>query len=163
MSNTYNFTEEELQLLDLFQSYIPKIIKKIKHKPKEINETDVEPSLNPMMLKINDRDLDVVNSLMLSNGFTYTSQILMIHFLLMNPNNGFKNEEELVDYLVDDGGLRVHQISDILQSYNNVKDRFSNGKVIGDIPSDYLEKRKNGIREYDGKGNKVFNWNGIHK
>jgi hypothetical protein len=163
MSNTYNFTDEELQILDLFNSFIPTIIKKIKHKPKVVNETDVEPSLNPILVKINDKDLEVINSLVRSNGFTYTSQILMIHFLLMNPNNGFKNEEELVDYLVDNGGLRVHQISDILSSYNNVKDRFSNGKVIGDIPSDYLEKRKNGIREYDGKGNKVLKWSGVHR
>ena len=115
------------------------------------------------MIKINDKDLEVISDLMNERGFDLTSDILMVHFLLMNPNNGFNNEEELVDYLTEMGGLPINKISDLLQSYNHYKDRFSGGNVICEIPSDYLEKRKNGIREYDGKGNKVLKWSGVHR
>ena len=114
------------------------------------------------MIKINDKDLEVIDSLMKGKGFDFTSNVLMIHFLLMNPINKFDNEEKLVDYLSEKGGLGVHQISDILIGYNRIKDRFSNGGVVGEIPTDYLENRKYGIREYDGKGNKVLKWSGVH-
>ena len=68
------------------------------------------------MIKINDKDLDVISDLMNERGFDLTSDILMVHFLLMNSNNGFNNEEELVDYLTEMGGLPINKISDLLQS-----------------------------------------------
>ena len=67
------------------------------------------------------------------------------------------------NYLTEVGKLPISKISDILQTYNQNKDRFSGGNVVCEIPSDYLEKRKNGIREYDGKGNKVLKWSGVHR
>ena len=81
----------------------------------------------------------------------------MVHLLLIITKlNKFDTEEDLVDYLRDVGGLELHRISDILSNYNSVKDDFTNGRTIGEIPLDYLENRKLGIREYDDDGNKVY-------
>ena len=169
MSNSYQISKEEIEFLEFFQNYsfdlFPKIIKKLKQSPSVVNDdvdVDVEPSLNPSMIKINEKDLELINDLMCSVGFDIVSNILTIHFLLMNPNNQFSNEEKLVDYLSEKGGLQIYQISDILKHYNSVKDRFSSGNVIDTIPLEYVDKRKNGIREYDGKGKKVLKWSGVH-
>ena len=165
-NNTYEFSEEEIRLLDLFQTYIPKIVSKIKGETsKRVVEGDeeVDPSLNPIIVRLNDKDLEVIDELLKGKGFTFTSEVMMVHFLLSNPKNNFENEEKLVDYLRDVGGLEINKVSDILQSYNRVKDMFSNGRSIGEIPSEYLENRKYGIREYDDDGNKVLKWNGVPK
>ena len=166
-NNTYEFSEEEIQLIDLFQKYIPKVLSKIKgKKTKVIDEVDsmVDPSLNPTLIGFNDKDIDVIENLMRSKGFSYTSEIMMVHLLLtITKLNKFDNEEQFVDYLRDFGGLEIHKISHILHNYNNVKDDFTNGKTIGEIPSEYLENRKYGIREYDDDGNKVLKWNGVQK
>ena len=163
-SNTYEFSDEEIQLIDLFQKYIPKVLSKIKgKKSKVIDEVDsmVDPSLNPTLIGFNDKDIDVIENLMRSKGFSYTSEIMMVHLLLtITKLNKFDNEEQFVDYLRDVGGLEIHRISHILHNYNNVKDDFTNGKSIGEIPTEYLENRKYGKREYKD-GNKVLKWEGV--
>ncbi len=159
MDNTeYDFSSEERKLLDLFLNYLTKDKKKERVDEVEVEE---EPSLNPILIRLNDKDLEVVDSMMKSDGFKFTSQIFMIHLILSNPSmRHFENEEELVEYLMDIGGLEMWKVSEILQSYNRVKDQFSNGKSIGEIPSEYLENRTKGIREYsDGK--KVLKWKGL--
>ena len=163
-SNTYNFSEDEIRLLDLFQSYIPKIFSKIKgEKSKSLVEDDVmvDPSLNPTTINLNDKDIEVVDGLIKRKGFTFTSEVMMVHLLLSIPKlNNFENEEMLVDYLKEIGGIEIHKLSEILNNYNEVKDDFSNGKTIGEIPMEYVEGRKYGQRPYDGKGNKVYKWKG---
>jgi hypothetical protein len=166
-SNTNEFSDEEIQLIDLFQKYIPKVLSKIKgKKTKVIDEVDtmVEPSLNPTLIGLSDKDLDVIENLIRTKGFSFTSEIMMVHLLLIITKlNKFDNEEDLVDYLRDVGGLEIHKISHILHNYNGVKDDFTNGKTIGEIPLDYLENRKYGKREYDEDGNKVLKWKGVSK
>ena len=166
-SNTNEFSDEEIQLIDLFQKYIPKVLSKIKgKKTKVIDEVDgmVDPSLNPTLIGLSDKDLDVIENLIRTKGFSFTSEIMMVHLLLIITKlNKFDNEEDLVDYLRDVGGLELHRISDILHNYNDVKDDFTNGKTIGEIPLDYLENRKYGKREYDEDGNKVLKWKGVSK
>ena len=163
-SNTNEFSDEEIQLIDLFQKYIPKVLSKIKgKKTKVIDEVDtmVEPSLNPTLIGLSDKDLDVIENLIRTKGFSFTSEIMMVHLLLIITKlNKFDNEEDLVDYLRDVGGLEIHKISHILHNYNGVKDDFTNGKSIGEIPTEYLENRKYGKREYKD-GNKVLKWEGV--
>ena len=55
---------------------------------------------------------------------------------------------------------KLHKLSEILTNYNEVKDDFSNGRTIGEIPMEYVEGRKYGNRPYDGKGKKVYKWKG---
>ena len=62
-NNTYGFSDEEIQMIDLFQKYIPKVLSKIKgKKTKVIDEVDgmVDPSLNPTLIGFNDKDIDVI-------------------------------------------------------------------------------------------------------
>ena len=166
-NNSYKFSEEEIQLLDLFQKYIPKVLSKIKGKKSKVIdevENESDPSLNPTLIGLSDKDLDVIESLIKTKGFSFTSEVMMVHLLLIITKlNKFDTEEDLVDYLRDVGGLELHRISDILSNYNSVKDDFTNGRTIGEIPLDYLENRKLGIREYDDDGNKVLKWKGVSK
>lgn len=165
-SNTNEFSDEEIQLIDLFQKYIPKVLSKIKgKKTKVIDEVDgmVDPSLNPTLIGLSDKDLDVIENLIRTKGFSFTSEVMMVHFLLVVPKlNNFDNEEDLVDYLRDVGDLETHRIVHILHNYNDVKDDLTNGKTIGKIPTEYLENRKYGKREYKD-GNKVLKWKGVSK
>ena len=163
-TNTFGFSDDEIKLMDLFQTYIPKIISKIKNeKSKSLVEDEVieEPSLNPTTINYNDKDIEVIDGLIRRKGFTFTSEVMMVHTLLSVPKlNQFDNEEMLVDYLTEVGGIELHKLSEILTNYNEVKDDFSNGRTIGEIPMEYVEGRQYGHRPYDGKGKKVYKWKG---
>ena len=104
-TNTFGFSDDEIKLMDLFQTYIPKIISKIKNeKSKSLVEDEVieEPSLNPTTINYNDKDIEVIDGLIRRKGFTFTSEVMMVHTLLSVPKlNQFDNEEMLVDYLTE--------------------------------------------------------------
>ena len=161
---SYNFSEEEIQLLDLFQKYIPKVLSKIKGKKSKVIdevENESDPSLNPTLIGLSDKDLDVIEGLIKRKGFSFTSEVMMVHLLMIITKlNKFDNEEMLVDYLTEVGGIPMNKLSEILTNYNEVKDDFSNGRTIGEIPMEYVEGRQYGHRPYDGKGKKVYKWKG---
>ena len=57
-NNSYKFSEEEIQLLDLFQKYIPKVLSKIKGKKSKVIdevENESDPSLNPTLIGLSDK------------------------------------------------------------------------------------------------------------